>query len=90
MLCRRNCRGVSSVMKMQLSCALTVIMTFTAKAAIPKVMMNGNFSITGMCLSHQKSEIVNQNYIVCIFIMHTSVHCYIFILQQYLYRSSDK
>jgi hypothetical protein len=53
MLCRRNC-GVLFVMKMQLSCALIVIMISTAKAAFPKVMKNGNSSITGMCLSHQK------------------------------------
>ena len=54
MLCRRNYHGVLFVMKMQLSCALIVIMISTAKAAFPKVMMNGNSSITGMCLSHQK------------------------------------
>ena len=58
MLCRRNYRGVLFVMKMQLSCALIVIMISTAKAAFPKVMMNGNSSITGMCLTNQKSEIV--------------------------------
>jgi hypothetical protein len=34
-------------------------MIFTAKAATPKGMKNGNSSITGMSLSHPKSEIVN-------------------------------
>jgi hypothetical protein len=45
---------------MQLSSALIVIMISTAKAASPKVTMNGNSNITGMCLSHQKSEAVIQ------------------------------
>jgi hypothetical protein len=43
-------------MKMQLSDAKTVIMIFIASFATHKAMMNGNFSITGMCLSHPKSE----------------------------------
>ena len=60
MLCRRYYHGVLFVMKMRLSCALIVIMISTAKAASPKVMMNGNSSITEMCLSHEKSEIVVQ------------------------------
>jgi len=54
MLCRRNYHGVLFVMKMQLSCALIVIMISTAKAAFLKVMMNGNSSITGMRLSPPK------------------------------------
>jgi hypothetical protein len=45
---------------MQLSCALIAIMISTAKAASPKVTMNGKSNITGMCLSHQKSEAVIQ------------------------------
>ena len=83
MLCRRNYHGVLFVMKMQLSCALIVIMISTAKAAFPKVMMNGNSSITGMCLSHQKKWNCNSKAEYCLYGHYT----YLMSIITYVYDS---
>jgi hypothetical protein len=56
-------------------------MIFIARVATIKAMMNGNFSITGMCLLGQRVKLEIDSLVSSFLLYIPDAHYYMFVLQ---------